>query len=36
MGVAEYEIKLVSTLPKKLEGQLPTIDEIEAELLRGA
>ena len=32
MGVAEYETKIVSTLPKKLEGQLPTIDEIEAEL----
>lgn len=32
MGVAEYETKIVLTLPKKLEGQLPTIDEIEAEL----
>ena len=32
MGVAEYETKIVSTLPKKLEGQLPTIREIEAEL----
>ena len=31
-GLAEYEIKIVSTLPKKLEGQLPTIHEIEAEL----
>jgi len=32
MGVAEYETKIVSSLPKRLEGQLPTIDEIEAEL----
>lgn len=32
MGVAEYETKIFSSLPKKLKGQLPTIDEIEAEL----
>jgi predicted nuclease of restriction endonuclease-like (RecB) superfamily len=32
MGVAEYETKIVSSLPKKLEGQLPTIESIEAEL----
>ena len=32
MGVAEYETKIVSSLPKKLEGKLPTIEEIEAEL----
>jgi hypothetical protein len=32
MGVAEYETKIVSSLPKKLAGQLPTIKEIEAEL----
>lgn len=32
MGVAEYETKIVSSLPKKLEGKLPTIKEIEAEL----
>lgn len=32
MGVAEYETKIVSSLPKQLKGQLPTIDEIEAEL----
>lgn len=31
-GVAEYETKIISTLPKKLERQLPIIDEIEAEL----
>lgn len=32
IGVAEYETKIVSSLPKKLEGQLPTIESIEAEL----
>jgi len=32
MGVAEYETKIVFSLPKKLKGQLPTIDGIEAEL----
>lgn len=31
IGVAEYETKIVSSLPKKLEGKLPTIEEIEAE-----
>ena len=32
MGVAEYEAKIVSSLPKGLKGKLPTIAEIEAEL----
>ncbi|ADI37898.1 uncharacterized protein yhcG [Waddlia chondrophila 2032/99] len=32
MGVAEYETKIISSLPKKLKGKLPSIDEIEAEL----
>ncbi|MFH1644687.1 MAG: PDDEXK nuclease domain-containing protein [bacterium] len=32
MGVAEYETKLVASLPKNLKGSLPTIEEIEAEL----
>jgi predicted nuclease of restriction endonuclease-like (RecB) superfamily len=32
MGVAEYETKIVSSLPKKLEGKLPTVESIEAEL----
>lgn len=32
MGVAEYETKIVASLPKKLKGQLPTVKEIEAEL----
>ncbi len=32
IGVAEYETKLVESLPKKLKGSLPTIEEIEIEL----
>lgn len=32
IGIAEYETKIVSSLPKKLEGALPTVEEIEAEL----
>jgi predicted nuclease of restriction endonuclease-like (RecB) superfamily len=32
MGVTEYETKIVSSLPNKLKGKLPTIEEIEAEL----
>ncbi len=32
MGVAEYQAKIVSSLPKKLKGSLPTIKEIELEL----
>lgn len=32
MGIAEYETKLVESLPKGLKGSLPTIEEIEAEL----
>lgn len=32
IGVAEYETKLVETLPKKLKSSLPTVKEIEAEL----
>jgi predicted nuclease of restriction endonuclease-like (RecB) superfamily len=32
IGVAEYETKIVSNLPKKLKGKLPTVGEIEAEL----
>ncbi|HSW85873.1 MAG TPA: PDDEXK nuclease domain-containing protein [Rhabdochlamydiaceae bacterium] len=32
MGVAEYETKIVSSLPNKLKGHLPTIEDIEAEL----
>lgn len=32
VGVAEWETKLVEKLPKDLEGSLPTIEQIEAEL----
>lgn len=32
IGVAEYETKLVETLPKELKSSLPTVKEIEAEL----
>ncbi len=32
IGVAEYETKLVASLPKNLKSSLPTIEEIEAEL----
>lgn len=31
--VAEYTTKLLETLPKKLQSSLPTIEEIEAELM---
>lgn len=34
IGVAEYETKLVETLPKELKSSLPTVEEIEEELLR--
>lgn len=30
--MAEYETKLVESLPKNLKSSLPTIEEIEAEL----
>ena len=33
MGVAEYTVKLMEKLPKKLESSLPTIEDIELELL---
>ncbi len=36
VGVAEWETKLVEKLPKDLEGSLPTIEQIEAELARPA
>lgn len=32
IGVAEWQTKLVHSLPKRLRGTLPSIDEIEAEL----
>ena len=33
MGVAEYTVKLMEKLPKKLESSLPTIEEIELEFM---
>ena len=33
MGVAEYTLKLMEKLPKKFESSLPTIEDIELELL---
>ena len=32
MGVAEYETKIMESLPKDLKGSLPTVEEFEAEL----
>jgi predicted nuclease of restriction endonuclease-like (RecB) superfamily len=32
IGVADYQVKLVESLPKDLRGSLPTVEEIEAEL----
>lgn len=32
IGVADYQVKLVESLPKDLIGSLPTVEEIEAEL----
>jgi predicted nuclease of restriction endonuclease-like (RecB) superfamily len=34
VGVAEWETELVDKLPKDLEGSLPTIEQLEAELAR--
>jgi hypothetical protein len=36
IGVAEWKTKLVESLPKNLQGNLPTIEEIEAELEKSA
>jgi predicted nuclease of restriction endonuclease-like (RecB) superfamily len=33
IGVAEWETKIVETLPDNLKGSLPTVEEIEAELI---
>ena len=32
IGVADWETRLVTSLPKELKGSLPTVEEIEAEL----
>jgi hypothetical protein len=36
IGVAEWKTKLVESLPQKLLGSLPTVEEIEAELEKPA
>jgi hypothetical protein len=33
MGVSEYAVNILNTLPKELEGTLPTAAEIEAKLI---
>ena len=33
MGIAQWETTLVDPLPDDLKGSLPTVEEIEAELL---
>ena len=33
IGVAEYQTKLLDGLPKAFEGSLPTIEQLEAELM---
>lgn len=35
IGVAEWQTKLVKTLPKELKGNLPTVEEIEKEMDNG-
>jgi hypothetical protein len=32
IGVAEWETRLVETLPEELQGSLPTVQQLEAEL----
>lgn len=34
IGVADWETKIVTTLPKEFKGSLPTVEEIEAELVK--
>ena len=36
VGVADWETQLVDKLPEELEGSLPTIEQIEAELMSPA
>jgi hypothetical protein len=36
IGVAQWETRLVESLPEGLKGSLPTVEEIEAELGTGA
>jgi hypothetical protein len=32
IGVAQWETRIVESLPKELKGNLPTVEELEAEL----
>ncbi len=32
IGVSEYEVKILESLPENFKGSLPTIEEIEKEL----
>jgi hypothetical protein len=32
IGVAEWETRLMETLPEELQGSLPTVEQLEAEL----
>ena len=36
MGVADWETRLVDSLPSDLQGSLPSIEEIEVEMNGGA
>ncbi len=36
MGVADWQTKLVHSLPAELKGSLPTVEELEAELMKEA
>lgn len=35
-GVAQWETQIVASLPRQLEGALPTVEQIEAELGGGS
>jgi hypothetical protein len=32
IGVAQWETRIVESLPKELKGKLPTVEDLEAEL----
>lgn len=36
IGVAEWETRIVASLPEELKGSLPTVEDLEAELGRGS
>jgi hypothetical protein len=35
IGVAQWRTRLIESLPKRLQGRLPTVEEIERELGHG-